>query len=83
VLRRWATGWMIRGSRPGMGWEFFSRPALGLTQPPIQWVPEALSLGMKQPGCEADQSPQSSGEVNNAWSYTSIPPVRRHVVLLS
>jgi hypothetical protein len=24
-----------------------SRPALGLTQPPIQWVPGALSLGVK------------------------------------
>jgi len=26
-----------------------SRPALGLTQPPIQWTPGALSLGLKQP----------------------------------
>jgi hypothetical protein len=24
-----------------------SRLALGLNQPPIQWIPEALSLGMK------------------------------------
>jgi len=22
--RRWATGWMIGGSSPGRGWEFFS-----------------------------------------------------------
>jgi hypothetical protein len=43
-----------------------SRPALGPTQPPIQWVPEALSLGVKRPGHEADQSPPSSAEVNNA-----------------
>jgi hypothetical protein len=27
-----------------------SRPALGLTQPPFQWVPGALSLGVKWPG---------------------------------
>jgi hypothetical protein len=25
------------------------RPALGPTQPPIQWVPEAISLGVKRP----------------------------------
>jgi hypothetical protein len=24
-----------------------SRPALGSTQPPVQWVPEVLSLGVK------------------------------------
>jgi hypothetical protein len=34
-----------------------SRTALGPTQPPIQWVPGALSLGVKQPGHEADHSP--------------------------
>jgi len=33
-----------------------SRPALGPTQPPIQWVPEALYLGKKRPGPEADHS---------------------------
>jgi hypothetical protein len=31
--------------------------ALGPTQPPIQWVPGALSLGVKRPGREADHSP--------------------------
>jgi hypothetical protein len=40
-----------------------SRPVLGPIQPPIQWVPGALSLGKKRPGCEADGSPQSSAEV--------------------
>jgi hypothetical protein len=29
-----------------------SRLVLGPTQPPIQWVPGALSLGVEQPGCE-------------------------------
>jgi hypothetical protein len=40
-----------------------SRPALGPTQSPIQWVPEALSLGVKWPGREADHSPPSSAKV--------------------
>jgi hypothetical protein len=46
---------------------------LGRTQPPIQSVPEALSLGVKRPGREADHSPSSSAEVKNAWSYTCTP----------
>jgi hypothetical protein len=33
-----------------------SRTALGPTQPPIQWEPWALSLGVKRPGREADHS---------------------------
>jgi hypothetical protein len=32
------------------------------TQPPIQRVPAALSLGVKRPGREADNSPPSSTE---------------------
>jgi len=31
-----------------------SRPALGLTQLPTQWVPRAPSLGAKWPGREAE-----------------------------
>jgi hypothetical protein len=50
-----------------------SRTVLGPTQPPIQWVPGALSLGVKRPGREADDSPPSNAEVKNAWSYTSTP----------
>jgi hypothetical protein len=50
-----------------------SRPALGPTQPRIQWVPGALSLGVKRPEREADHSPPSSSEVKNAWNYTSTP----------
>jgi hypothetical protein len=47
--------------------------ALGPTQPPIHWVPGAVSLGVKRSGREADHSPPSSAKVKNAWSYTSIP----------
>jgi hypothetical protein len=36
---------------------------LGLTQPSIQWVPVALSLGVKWPWREADHTPPSSAEV--------------------
>jgi hypothetical protein len=50
-----------------------SRTALGPIQPPIQWVPGGLSLGVKRPGREADHSPPSSAEVKNAWSYNSTP----------
>jgi hypothetical protein len=69
-------------SRQGLGIFFStaaSRTALGPTQPPIQWAPGALSLGVKRPGREADHSPPSSAEVKNAWSYTSIP----HYVFMS
>jgi hypothetical protein len=37
-----------------------SRPDLGLTQPPVQWV-----LGVLSPGRDADHSPPSSAEVDN------------------
>jgi hypothetical protein len=40
-----------------------SRTALEPTQPPIQWVPGALSLGVKRPGREADHSSPSNAEV--------------------
>jgi hypothetical protein len=60
-----------------------SKPALGPTQPPIQWTPGALSMGIKWPGSEADDTPPSSAEVKNAWNYTSIAPIRLHGVVLS
>jgi hypothetical protein len=55
---------------------------LGPTQPPIQCVPEALYLEVKRPGREASHSTPSSAEVKNKWSYTSIPPIRLHGVVL-
>jgi hypothetical protein len=48
-----------------------SRPALG---PPIQWIPGALSPGIKQPGRESDHSPATSAEVKNTWLHTYTPP---------
>jgi hypothetical protein len=51
-----------------------SRPALGSTQPPIQYVPGALSPGVKRPGRESDHSPPASAEIKKMWIYTSTPP---------
>jgi hypothetical protein len=57
-----------RDSNPGGGWEFFSlrhrvQTGSGPTQPHIQWVLGALSLGVKRTGPEADHSPSPSAEV--------------------
>jgi hypothetical protein len=49
------------------------RRRLGPTQPPIQWVLEALSPRIKRPGREADHSPPTSAEVKKMWIYTSTP----------
>jgi hypothetical protein len=50
---------------------------------PIEWVPGALSLGVKRPKREADHSHSSSAEDRNAWSYTSTPSIRLHGVVLN
>jgi hypothetical protein len=69
-----ATG--LRAGRPGFDsrqgkiflFSTVSRPALGATQPPIQWVPE-----VKRPRREADHSPPSAAEVKKG---RSIPPLQ-------
>jgi hypothetical protein len=53
-------------SRPGLGTFLFttaSKTARGPTQPPVQWVTGAVSLGVRRPGREADHSPPFSAEV--------------------
>jgi len=67
---------LVFDSRRGLG--IFSSPLRperlwGPTQPPIQWVPGAASLGLERPGREADHSPPSRAEIKNACSYTSTP----------
>jgi len=37
----------------------------GSTHPPVQWI---YSLGVRQPGCEADPLPPSNAEVKNECS---------------
>jgi hypothetical protein len=54
-----------------------SRPALGPTQPPIQWVPGAVSPGVKRLEREADHSPPTSAKVKKMCIYTSTPPFFR------
>jgi hypothetical protein len=49
-----------------------SRPALGPTQPPIQWVPRALNRRVKQPGREADHLPPPSAKIRNAGAIPSL-----------
>jgi hypothetical protein len=61
-------GLYYRGSRvrfsAGAGnFSLHQRVQNGPTQPPVQWVPGALSLGVKRSGREAHHSPPSSAEV--------------------
>jgi hypothetical protein len=49
-----------------------SKPALGPTQPSIQWVLGVFSPGVKHPESEADHSPPSIAEVKNGGA---IPPL--------
>jgi hypothetical protein len=65
------------GVRAPVGSRIFSMssiPALGSTQPFIQWLLAALSPEVKRPGSEADHSPQVSAEIKKIWIYTSTPP---------
>jgi hypothetical protein len=66
-----------RGSNPGRGTIFLSytasRPALGPTQAPIQWVLESLSLGVKQSGREAEHSLPSCAEFKNGGAILLSP----------
>jgi hypothetical protein len=80
-------GWpRSRSSSPSTGKIFLlstaSRSGLGPTLPPIQWVPGAISPGVKWPGREDDHSPPTSAVVKNTSIYTStwrsIPPLVKH-----
>jgi hypothetical protein len=44
---------MVERSSPGRGWKFFPHhfiQKLGPTQPPTQWITDAISLGVKGRG---------------------------------
>jgi hypothetical protein len=81
--RSWYSDWLqagqLRGQSLGPGkvknfvFSKLSRPALGSTQPPIQWHSGALTPGVKLLGYEADHSYTTSAEVKKMWIYTSIP----------
>jgi hypothetical protein len=54
---------------------FFSacRPTLRPTQPPIQWVSVAVSLGVHRRGPEADHPPPSSAVLKNNGTIPPLP----------
>jgi hypothetical protein len=58
-----------------------SRPALGPTQPPVQWVPGVLSPGIKRGrGVTLTTHPHLVPRLRISRIYTSSPPKRLHVV---
>jgi hypothetical protein len=63
--------------------KILNRTALGPTQPPTQWVPGALPLGVKSPGREADHSPPSNGEVKERMELHLHSPIRLHGIVLT
>jgi hypothetical protein len=73
-----------RGSIPDRGRGFFflvsaSRPALGSTQPPIQWVPGVLSPVVKRGrGVMLTTHPHLVPRLCKSRSYTSSPPMCLH-----
>jgi len=73
-------------SRPWLGIILFttaSIPPLRPTQPPSQWIPGALSLGVNRPGREADPSPPSNAEVKECVELYFHSPIRLNGVVLS
>jgi hypothetical protein len=70
-------------SQQGLGIFLFttaSRLAVGPIQPPVQCILDALSLGVKQLGHEADHSPPSSAEVKECvelYFHSPYMPSRR------
>jgi hypothetical protein len=61
--------------RPGVAPSFWviREPALGPTQPPVQWLPGLLP-GVKWPGRGVDSPPPPSGD-GKEESYTPAPPL--------
>jgi hypothetical protein len=83
-----ATGYWSddRGSIPGRGKTWIctaSRPALGPTHSPIQWVPTAPSSGIKRQRREADHSFPSNTGQETVDLYIHFPIRLRGVVLNS
>jgi hypothetical protein len=63
-----------RSSSPGRVKNFHVvHTGSGVYPTSIQWVPGALSPGVKLPWGEAYHSPPASAEVKKVWMFTSIP----------
>jgi hypothetical protein len=81
-----ATGYRLddQDSIPSRGKIFlFMTFRLGLkpTQPPVQWVPGAVSLRVKRQMRQADHSPPASVEVKNGGAIPPLPIRHNGVVL--
>ena len=50
--------------------------AVRLIQPHFERAPRVLSVDLNRSMRNSNRSPLSSTEFKNAWSYTSVPPVR-------
>jgi len=57
------------------------RTVLEPTQPPIRWVPWALSVSVKRPGREEDHSPATTAEVKECVELYLHSPLHLHGVL--
>jgi hypothetical protein len=49
------------------------RPALGLIEPHVHWIPGALSLGTQWPGHDTDHSLPSGAQVKNCGAIPPLP----------
>jgi hypothetical protein len=77
----WTIGVLGFDSRRGLGIFLFttvSSTDLGPTQPTIQWVPGAFSVGVKRPGRETDHSPPSR---SRSRMRGAIPPLHQYVFM--
>jgi hypothetical protein len=59
-----------------------SRPALGSTQPPIEWAPRTVSPGVTRQGCEVDHSRPFGAEIKNDAAISPFPICLHDVVLI-
>jgi hypothetical protein len=84
-LRAWRPAFdsLHRRGRDFLLFATASRMTLGPTQPPIQWVPGALSLGVKRPRRETEHLPPSSAEVKECAELYLHSPICLHGVVLS
>jgi hypothetical protein len=84
-----ATGWATEGPEfefrrvKNFFFSKSSRPTLGSTQPPIQWLPGALSPEVKLPARGADHSPPGSDRGQENIDLYIHSPIRFHGVVLN
>jgi hypothetical protein len=76
------TGWTVRGSNSGGGEIFRTRPDRSYSPPSLLYNGYRVYHGGKAAGAWClPNTPPSSAEVSEEWSYTSTPPLG-HIDLL-